>query len=346
MERHSGSWFYNQCTDWNSSNLKFRSDPLNRGSKKVVPDYKKPYSNMVSADGVVPMFSFPEVSHTKASQLTDPCGWFYCFPRFHQTFASLPMGEHCTGLGDSNTNPGSAQKRFVVFDQSGDQTTLIFSSGSGPLNYLPSWSPNPFVWNKEFGMKGETTRAPGQYSDDESRKEDVASEMHEDTEELDALLYSDDDDDNHNAEDDEVTSTGHSPSTMTGCDKQESFEECGEEVASSSWPIKRQKLFNGDYKVPSLMDTASSMKTSRCSEWDDDAKSSCADGQNQVLDESGLLTGNKRSRIEKICETVSILQGIIPGGTEAKDAIGVFDQAICYLRSLKDNAKALGLDSL
>ncbi|XAR62102.1 hypothetical protein NMG60_11016722 [Bertholletia excelsa] len=132
--------------------------------------------------------------------------------------------------------------------------------------------------------------------------DDTESEMHEDTEELDALLDSDEDDD-YCSEDDETASTGHSPSIMTGNVKKE-WLECAEEVASSVGPSKKLKRLDRSYDAPHLTDTASSLKQQKCSEYeDDDAESSYAGGQNQDLREPGPLLGNKRSRKEKIQET-------------------------------------------
>lgn len=64
-----------------------------------------------------------------------------------------------------------------------------------------------------------------------------------------------------------------------------------------------------------------------------------------MFGESGSLSGNQRSSKEKIRETISILESIIPDG-KGKVTIVVIDEAIHYLRSLKDKAKALGLDTL
>ncbi|XP_048437380.1 transcription factor SAC51-like [Pyrus x bretschneideri] len=164
--------------------------------------------------------------------------------------------------------------------------------------------------------------------------------MHEDTEELNALLYSDGDSDY--TEDDEVTSTGHSPSTMTVHDKQNWFEE----VASSDGMNKKRKLFDEVYDhVRSVMDTASSKKHNRPLELEDDAESSCACNRSSGLREVDSFTSNKKMRKEKIRETINILQNIIPDG-KGKDAMVVLDEAIHYLKSLKLKAKALGLDSL
>ncbi|KAF2291610.1 hypothetical protein GH714_026143 [Hevea brasiliensis] len=180
---------------------------------------------------------------------------------------------------------------------------------------------------------------------DQSGKNDteLQSDMHEDTEELNALLYSDDDSDS--TDDDEVTSTGHSPSTMTAHNNQDWFEGSIEEVASSDGSTKKRKLFEGGYSVlPALMDTASSMKPIRSCEFEDDAESRCEDGLDWTSGEMNSEPTKKRIRKERIRETVSILQNIIPGG-KGKDATVVLDEAINYLKSLKLKAKALGLDA-
>ncbi|KAK2998360.1 hypothetical protein RJ639_023703 [Escallonia herrerae] len=361
MEKDFGSWFPNGCTDWKSPNLNPYSGPFNFGQNTGLK-HMNSCTNMVSANGNLSDFVFSGVPHGKASLPNEPRGWFYCLPRYRQAFAPvlntvpkqiLPtcLNENIGGPGDSNTGSGCPQKRFLVFDQSGDQTTLLFSSGIGaPVKHFPSWNPKPLgAFNLCKEKQGNRIDIVTPYvpvsnnkCEEESCEDDMQSEMHEDTEELNALLYSDDE--NDYSEDDEVTSTGHSPSSMTASNKQEWSKVSGEEVASSAGMSKRQKLSNGDYYVPSLMDTASSVKTSKF-EAEEDAESCCGDGENHELEESGSLPPNKRLRKEKIRQTVSILQAIIPGGRD-KDAIVVLDEAIDYLRSLKVKAIALGLDTL
>lgn len=358
MEKEFGSWFRHQRTDWPSPNLNPSC------GQNTVPDCMNPCANLESTNGNLPVFAFPEVPHSKASQPNEPRNWFYCLPRFRQAFApvlnSVPRDELPIGPKEISTRPrpgpvlnAESSKRFLVFDQSGDQTTLVFSSGiGGPAQYLPAWSHRTHVGfdlnKEETGIKREKMYPSGPFliyeNIEENQKDDVESEMHEDTEELDALLYSDDEECDY-SEDEEVTSTGHSPSTVTAYDKHERSEESREEeVASSGGPMKRQKLVDGGcYDVPLLLDTASSVKTRRCLEYEDDAESCCDDTRNRVLGD--FLNGHKRVRKEKIRETISILQTIIPGG-KGKDPIVALDDAIHYLRSLKAKAKALGLDTL
>ncbi|KAA8538156.1 hypothetical protein F0562_027764 [Nyssa sinensis] len=350
-----GSWFHHQHSDWQSPNLNSLTAPLDLGQQHSIPAYTK-----VSTNGTFPAFPFCGLTHSKTSQPNEPHGWFYCLPRFRQAFApvqnfifkeKITAGPNENGREAvmPNTGSGCAQKRFLVFDQSSDQTTLIFSPGIGtPYQCPTSWTPRlpgAYVLNREeSGAKRDALHNYGPvltHEHNENHGDDVRSEMREDTEELNALLYSDDD--YHSYEDGEETSTGHSPSTMTAYDKQEWFEGSAEEVASSAEPTKRQKLCDG-YDVPSLMDTATSMPN-RCFEYEDDAESSCADGKNQGLGEFDSVSSDERSRKEKMRETLSVLQSIIPGGKD-KDAIVVLDEAIHYLRSLKRKAEELGLDTI
>ncbi|KAK6940225.1 hypothetical protein RJ641_029756 [Dillenia turbinata] len=251
-----------------------------------------------------------------------------------------------------NADIGHARKRFVVFDQSGDQTTMIFSSALGTsIQQLATWRPKSSVAHNLIPEQGGARKDMFYHSQkdmfvdesDENQGVDSKSEMHEDTEELNALLYSDDETESNHDENDEETSTGHSPSTMTAHEELEGFEE--EEVASSAGATKRRKLSDGSYDVPSLMDTATSAKTKRSLECEDDAESSCGNVNDQGSQEMVFLSGNKSSRKERIRETVTILQSIIPGG-EGKDAIVVLDKAINYLKSLKFKAESLGMNTL
>jgi hypothetical protein len=358
-----GTWFPQLDFHWQSSNLNSLGAPLDMGQLNPISAYINPGTNIASTNGTVPVYASSRLlPHSRVGQATEPHGWFYCLPRFRQSFT--PYSNYTIGDGRLPTDPyqscGEAiapnagsdciQKRFVVVDQSRDQTTLIFSSGIGsPVQCLTSLRPKP---NAACNMNGEDPeikrdsnylRGPiltGEFN------ENPESEMHEDTEELNALLYSDDESD-YTEEDGEVTSTAHSPCTMTSHDKKDWYEGSAEEVASSAGPTKKRKLYDGGYDhLPSLMDTASSTKPDRpFDEYEADAESSCANGNNAGSGELGCLSGSKRMKKEKIRETVNILQSMIPG-VQGKDAIVVLDETIRYLKSLKHRAMALGLDAL
>ncbi|OWM67731.1 hypothetical protein CDL15_Pgr019232 [Punica granatum] len=307
------------------------------------------------------MYAFPKVPNSRIGHFNQPQGWFYCLPRFRQAFTPGPnysalkekLPIDC--YGNSNLN---AEKKFLVFDQSGDQTTVMVSSGPGTtFRCMTSWTlkqpvqPNMDVEGHGGKLDSYPNSGPtsGNNLSGSNEETDVSSEMHEDTEELNALLYSDDDDDEsyYSEEDDEVTSTGHSPSTMTAHEGLHRFDRADkEEVASSAWPKKR-KLNEND--VEALDDTASSGDINGQSNYlsnDDYAESSCADRESYGFQKMGLPSAeSKRIRREKIRETVGLLQEMIPGG-KGKDAVVVLDEAIDYLKSLKVRANALGLAAL
>ncbi|XP_059279662.1 transcription factor bHLH143-like [Lycium ferocissimum] len=343
MEKDFVSSFRQQYSDLRLTHLNFSYPRFDIGQQNSFPTYMTPLSNEFPINGNSPFFTFSGLPESNASRPTEPCNWLYCSPQFYQGFnpvsTTLPKEKFApraleTLAGNKYPNGG---KRFLVFDQSGDQTTLIYSSANAtPVQCPASLNPKapalyPEIRRKEVSPSGHFF---GDEYYEENNRHDVESEMHEDTEELNALLYSDDD-----SEDDEETSTGHSPSTMTAHCLPEWFDERGEEeVASSGGPTKRHKLLDGSYDAPELRDTATSAKAYTCSDLEDDAQSTCGNGLDQD-------SGKKRLRKDKICETISILQEIIPGG-KGKDSIVVIDEAICYLRSLKAKAKSLGLDSL
>ncbi|XP_022773104.1 transcription factor bHLH145-like isoform X2 [Durio zibethinus] len=362
MGEGCGSWFSQQQFNWQSPNLNSLAAPHPLGQQSNNPQFVNSGINMVSATGTLPVYVNPEFPHLRVGQVNEPYSWFYRLPRFQQVLApasnSFLKEQLLANPHENHTEniipvvgSGCGQKRFLVFDQYGHQTTLIFSSAFGtPVKCLTSWgpkSPAACNFNREDPIaKINPNLHSGPISTDivDDNGTDVQSEMREDTEELNALLFSDDDSDY--TEDEEVTSTGHSPSTMTAHNEQ--FEEGTEEVASTAGPTKKRKLLDAfNNYVPLLVDTASSANPHRCSEYEDDADSSFANGQNMGSGQSGGMdssSGNKRIRKDKIRETLSVLQSIIPGG-EGKDAIVVLDEAIDYLKSLKLKAKTLGLDT-
>ncbi|KAL2513616.1 transcription factor bHLH [Forsythia ovata] len=155
--------------------------------------------------------------------------------------------------------------------------------------------------------------------------------MHEDTEEIDALLYSDSDDDYD--ENDEVTSRVRTSFGIEdGYDKGIQFEELIEEVASSDGSTKRQRLLDGRYKISSLLVDRSPVKLATSCNYKDDEESSVAQEINS--DDSNSM---KRLEKVKIRETLKILMSILPG-LKSKDPLLIIDKAIDYLKSLKREA--------
>lgn len=363
MENDFVSWFLRQQSYCVSPKLDTSTAPFSLGPQNSTPAYMGHCANLGSTNGVLPWSPFSGYPHSKVTQPIEPRAWFNFPPRFQQAFTpprdatfieKIPSGpcENCVEVIQPDDNAsGRDQKRFLVFDQSGDQTTLMFGSGIGtPAQCLTSLGPtlnNAYVSNlPERGTGKDAVYCAGTILTDEcneNQRDTSESEMHEDTEELNALLYSDDDDDYD--EDDEEASTGHSPSTMTAYDKQDQdLPKESEEVASCDGPTRRRKLSDGGYDVRSVLDTASSVKSKRCFDCEDGAESSCAGGNYLGPGEKCVsVIGNKRSREDKIRETVRIMQNIVPG-RKGKDVIAILDEAIGYLTSLKHKAMALELD--
>lgn len=206
-------------------------------------------------------------------------------------------------------------KRFLVFDHSGDQTSLVFSSVANPFEgHTPTLPAN---------------NATHTYASNTHISEE--DEMHEDTEEIDALLYSD----SEYIYDYEESSTGHSPLDM---------EE--EENASSYLLAKRRRVDSAEIDAL-LMDTASSAVTPlphylREDGGNDLSFVGCIGKGDDKTGKGGRGRCYKRERIRA---TVSMLKRIIPGG-QSKDTASVLDEAIQYLKSLKLQAKAMGANSI
>ena len=349
--------------DWQSPNLSSFGAPLDVGKQNGISAAMNPGINMATRNETMPAYASSALPPLQLGHSNAPHGWFYCLPRFRQGFTpvpnftaeeKLPSDGHMKSFREEITPNGASgfpQKQFLVIDQTGDQTTLIYSSRFGsPVECLASWDsklhgPNNLNGN-EPSLRRDLNHVVGPSLDDkvdENQGTDTESEMHEDTEEINALLYSDSD--GYSTEDDEVTSTGHSPSSMTTHDNQEPIAETAEEVASSTGKTRKRKLFDEAYDDMQIMDTASSLNPNRPFDTGDDAESRCSSGSNsQGLDDMGSLLGNKRMRKEKIQDVLSILQCIIPGGKD-KEPVELLDEAIRCLKSLKVKARALGLDA-
>ncbi|KAL2509412.1 transcription factor bHLH [Forsythia ovata] len=354
MEKNFGSWFYHDQQSRNQNSL---GSPIHTGPLNAVPAYMNRYSVEFPTIGTSPVFPGSVTQPSKASEPNDTQNSLHFLPCFRQAFAPAPNPvfkerlptaslENLGVKGSPDTGSRTAQKKFLVFDQSGGKTNLIYSSVVETPVQCTTLSrpkpPSPYVLIKEEAWH---TRSPlGPIMNDEyiasNYKHDMKSETHEDTEELNALLCSDGDSDC--SEDDEATSTGRSPPTMTHYHVPVLGEEG--DVLRSAEPTKRQKLLHGGCDVPQLTQAEFSLKTYTSSELEDDAESGCGNANSRDSKESGFVSGKKRSRKDEVLETLNILRRIVPGG-KGKDAIVIIDEAIHYLRSLKAKAKVLGLDT-
>lgn len=344
--------------DWQPSLLNSFGSAPNLGQPNPIASSIS--NNMVMKNGTLPVNSALKVPQAQVGLVNEPCNWFHCLGPSQQAFVPVKgpiyndkLAALSKGLSKEAVAPlsgsGTQQKGFLVIDQSADKTTLVLcSGGGGPLQFLTSWSPQPtaaYKFNREdIGNKGDFIYDPKLVlSNDfaENHVTDDQSEMQEDTEELNALLYSDDE--SEFDEDDEVTSTGHSPSAMTTKDKQYACEENHEEVASSAGSSKKRKI-DGGYDAMSLMDTASSLIARRSPEYEDDAESSCGNEGSRGIEDVNSSPTHKKMRKERIRETVGILRSLIPGG-KGKEASVVLDEAIRYLKSVRLKAEAFGLNA-
>ena len=126
---------------------------------------------------------------------------------------------------------GGSTKRLPVLNQSWERTGLDLSSSLHPYRTLNHA-------NESLDVQG---------SNETVHIGHEVEEVHEDSEEIDALLYSDSDDDDSREEED--ASTGHSPfGPMTGSSSV---------VASYIFPVKRKRL-DEDEPDALLLDTATS----------------------------------------------------------------------------------------
>ncbi|XP_038903965.1 transcription factor bHLH143-like [Benincasa hispida] len=249
-----------------------------------------------------------------------------------------------SGMPVSKSNNGSYPKGFLIFDQSGNQKRLMYAPMCPPV-YIPSTvaETKRCGWLEEKEAAGDIHSIkyfPNTLASENYVADGESSEMHENTEEIDALLYSDYDGTGCSS-DDEVTSTGHSPEMIDEhCEKEEQCQETTTEVASSDGPRKRQRVLDGGY-IKSLPVAMVSCARVESQNFADDAESSCA----MVLkEESGTYVDfcNSSCKKDRIKETLRVLENLVPGA-KGKDPLLVIDEAIDYLKSLKHEANALGV---
>lgn len=365
MGQDRGSWFPPQRLNSLSPPLNSSFVVSHSGHQDASLVSKNFAANMVTVRGSCPVYAKLPLTHVGGGNESHGlvCG---LLPNLRSRFA--PPQKPCmkqissAGLFRDQTEAvmpkagdDCTPKRFLVFDQSGDQTTLIFSSGVGkPFEGLTSGTQHPDTHDMKRGLlrtNGDLVVHQGIISREEfaeNSEPDVQSEMHEDTEELNALLYSDDESDY--SDEDEVTSSGHSPSTISAhCNEEGSVGSTdGTSASAGHLPTKKRKLPDGcDYVTLTMpLDRTNSPKRNRlCLGDDNDAESSCASCGNEGSVERSLPSSNKRIGKEKISETLSLLRSIVPGG-DVEDPFFVIDKAIDYLKFLKMKAETLGLESL
>jgi len=249
----------------------------------------------------------------------------------------------------------SLQKKLLMFDHSGSKTRLLYSPVF-PFVQSPIVTATQFTQIYDVNEEARATNIglkhwPVYTSPEETRKDRIdneESEMHEDTEEINALLYSDDsydDDDDDDGDDDEVTSTGHSPLvTEKTCVTQEQFVDMKEEVASTDWPNKRQKLIDGGFnRLPPLVESASSERLDKMCEYASDVESSYSSSSGvystrQTKDKS--TADDIQLKKDKIRKLLRVLENFIPGA-KGKHPLLVIDGTIEYLESLMSQTGTL-----
>ncbi|XP_077224306.1 transcription factor bHLH143-like [Tasmannia lanceolata] len=341
MGKDCGPWLYQQHSPWYSPNSNCANIPPNQGQKNANPMMFP--SHIASANQTISGFAATELPPIKSVVPDEPQALYY-YDAHQKDGGEMSRVSPCSRIA-TNLGSNTVEKRLLVFDQSGNRRSLIFSSFGPPFQYpnygnLRPISANGFCaelpTNKDHPIpnvaKTESLCGDSDNTDVEGEHE---SEIHEDTEELDALLYSDEDDD------DEVISTGHSPIEMAGYQngRKEQFNDIAQ-AANSVTPTKRRRPDKESDMA--LMDTASSGNPLGSWNYEDNAEVSCIKGNFQG--ESASLA-NKRLKRERIREAVGVLQSIIPGGKGKNPAV-VLEEAIKYLRTLKLKAKAIGITTL
>lgn len=355
----SGSRLYQQKPPWElSGSTDCMIAPIEHRQHEFLPASLNPCR--VSADLGLHEFGFSGL--LERGLTTDGNGSIQkSFPRNQ---ASLPQNQYpgersplfpaqINEKPTSREQPSAQQKKFLIFNRSGFETKLIYSSLHPRAENLttplgPAWNPpeksgcvyHHYVADKQ-GIIAEQawTRTPALCEESgENEIIDEVDEMREDSQEINALLYSedyDDHDDCDSEEDDEVSS-GHSPlarnreSEKPEDQSQEVENDLDTEGASSTRSSKRQKNHHGEYNNRLQQGLA----------------------YEGVRDFIGALdegvcpsVGNKRDRKDKIHDTLRVLERLIPG-LKSKDPLIILDKAIDYLKCLKYNAESVPTEDL
>ncbi|KAK4803946.1 hypothetical protein SAY86_003763 [Trapa natans] len=266
-----------------------------------------------------------------------------------QKNAPLPSHESC----QENPTLGSLGQRFFVFDQSEKGTRLIYGSSShlfqeSEILRMKTCDDFPVFKGKypsnsvQFGLYNSIFREESGENDIDGEENDI----HENSEEINALLYSEDDVDDHEEgeyEEDEVTSTGHSSSVLVQCcGRHNKVENTLEVISNFSHLNKRQKLITSRYNCSNSlhMDMPLTKLDGSCRPGSD-ADLSFMKSQAREEDKFPLFDGDL-CRKDMIRDKMKILEGIVPGA-EGMDPVVILEKAIEYLKTLKLKAEVLGM---
>ncbi|PKI63371.1 transcription factor bHLH143-like [Punica granatum] len=359
MVKAGDSWVFEYPPTWKPPDLNGKGASLQPKKQGLMTSYVNPGSPFSPSLVKLPGFAVSGIPNLNIHHTGAPAGSIHCLPSHLQAVPPTldPVKENASLVshesGGNNPTLSSFGKRYLVFDQSEKGTRLIYGPSS------PLFQKSEVLRRKPYGNlpldKGEQPTNLTRFGlvnpifQEESGENYVSgeeSEMHEDTEEINALLYSDDDDDydeENGDEEDEVTSTGHTPSLLVQCcGKRDEVGHTLDEVGSAGRLNKRQKVIGGEYNCSNLLTTGTPpLKLGTSNENESDADSSCIRSQAKG-EEKVPVFGGELSKKDEIRQTMKILEGIVPSA-EGKDPVVILDEAIKYLKTMKLKAKVLGM---
>ncbi|WVZ25026.1 hypothetical protein V8G54_003570 [Vigna mungo] len=328
---------------WHSPSLNYLSMQPKPGSLGL-PTY------LNSSTSILPHgLAAPSIRSLKTELTNEVQGYL----KYHNGDTSLK--EMHLGGALQNANP-SLQKRLLIFDRSDNKTRLFYGS-------VPPLVQSPIVTAKKIAQsydinREEQARIMGQKHLasygllKESVKDNAVieeSEKHEDTEEINALLYSDYDSSEYDEDNcDEVTSTDRSPlATKRTYAIQEQCEDLKEEVASSCWPKKKMKLITGgDNRSSPRVDKTTVVQPNETCDYVSDAESKNSSGWTYSVDKTKVddsVVCDIKLKKDKIRESLRVLENLIPG-TKGKEPMLVIDGTIEYLKVLMSQTGSLGVE--
>lgn len=352
MVKANDPWLGREPSDWDAANVDHMGSVLPSTKQSFAASNFNPFA--FSANAPFPEFSHPRVrgsygfSGGLPPHLESSLSPLDSYIKESQS-ASVPK----LGVKSMANNVTISNRRsYVIFDQSDDMVNFFLSSFGPSTGKSVDLPMRPVhvgctrdVQQIPKNEQKNPTNPKIQEASDDGQVAVEESEFHEDSEEINALLYSDDEYDYNYGEEDcdgEVTSTDRSPSKVEEILYND--EQVGvmiEEVATSDGSTKRQRLLDGGYQKSLVVEHANSGGNDRSRECNNDMESSSA-CPSAIDDIMSSNLGVKRSRKDKIHETLTIIENIIPG-LKSKEPTLIIDEAISYLKSLKLKAKALGL---
>ncbi|KAF9663387.1 hypothetical protein SADUNF_Sadunf17G0044600 [Salix dunnii] len=170
LEQAEKSWLFPPHSTWKLPNFHCMTTSLDHAQLQCSPECMNPGTCMTSANMTMPGLAVSSIPNLKTQQGNEAYGLPRCLPSNFQNFllATNPYDRENLSVfsygygreGVQNPIPG-CQRRFLVFDQSGNEQRLIYSSFGPPVSKPTAADAKPipgYYDHNEYAAKMDQTK--------------------------------------------------------------------------------------------------------------------------------------------------------------------------------------------